>query len=333
MLARDSSGNGGGLRDRLLRAASIIPFTRSSLRAGARVLLYHGVHPLRGAGGIDRESFRRQVAYLARRFDLSGTAAVRRPSTATSRPRLILTFDDGLKNNAVHAAAVLREAGAPAVFFVCSRHARPGRILWVSYLKALARFHSGERLIFRGETFDLAAESRKAALARLRARLESLRPHPEAIYAAMETELPGVDTFLDSTRIADLYAGMSPEELQALSREEAFEIGVHTLDHPRLSSCDDGTIAAQIDGNRRWIQEVTGKLPATMAYPFGDYDVRAVRHVERAGYDVAFAVSPRRLHAERLEIERVGVYADSLGVLAFKLRWAPSLRRLGLQVG
>lgn len=95
------------------------------------------------------------------------------------------------------------------------------------------------------------------------------------------------------------------------------EIGAHGLDHTSMLGMSDADLERQTRGAREALGDVLGTLPRSFAYPFGDYDARAVRAVERAGYDVAFSVYS---DAGRHAVSRVDVKpGDTLAALLVKL--------------
>jgi peptidoglycan/xylan/chitin deacetylase (PgdA/CDA1 family) len=81
-----------------------------------RVLFFHATP----ATFADR--FRRQIEWLRQRYELIDFATFTRrfesPATASDRPALLITFDDGFVSNYEVAAPLLEEAGVRGVFFV-----------------------------------------------------------------------------------------------------------------------------------------------------------------------------------------------------------------------
>ena len=169
---------------------------------------------------------------------------------------MALTFDDGFGNNAEVVAPILRKYRVPALFFVSSRHSTPGKYLWFSYLRALERRYPAERLRFRGTAFDMTPRARSDSIQRLSTILLDLRPHPTAMYSAIETELPPLEEFVAESELQDCYAGMTPEQLAHLAAEPLFSIGAHTADHPFLSRCEAAERQRQIHSNREWLEAV-----------------------------------------------------------------------------
>ena len=108
-----------------LRAAAIAaawPFARAAeaLRGpgnALRVVLYHHVFDDQVDG------FRRQLGYLGSRFeftDLDGFLRFHRGEEPFRGGKLLVTFDDGFKDNLTNALDVLDEFGVKAVFFVAT---------------------------------------------------------------------------------------------------------------------------------------------------------------------------------------------------------------------
>ena len=87
------------------------------------VLLYHGVPRTSEPPYLDAAAFDQHVAFLKQHFAPVPVAAAGERSL---KPRVILTFDDGFRNNCEVVAPILRRHGVPGCFFVCTRHSVPG---------------------------------------------------------------------------------------------------------------------------------------------------------------------------------------------------------------
>jgi peptidoglycan/xylan/chitin deacetylase (PgdA/CDA1 family) len=95
------------------------------------------------------------------------------------------------------------------------------------------------------------------------------------------------------------------------------DLGVHGLDHRDLVDVSDAELHRQIVDARDVLADMTGVRARSFAYPRGEWDDRARRAVEAAGYEVGFSVSRDGGNAA---IARVPVTAkDSLGVFRLKL--------------
>jgi peptidoglycan/xylan/chitin deacetylase (PgdA/CDA1 family) len=296
------------------------------------VLLYHGV-PMDEADPVSGRAFEQHLAFLSEHCEFVSATQIEDRRSPYERLRLVLTFDDGFRNNADVAAPILRRYGVPALFFVSSRHATRGKYLWFSYLRALERFYPGEELVFRDTTLDMRPTARARSVRGLQATLLSLTPHPSAMYEAIETELPPLEDFVDAQSLADLYSGMTAEQVATLAADPLFSIGIHTEDHPFLTRCEPEEALRQVQRNRKWLEDVCGRPCDKIAYPSGDYDDAILDICRQTRIADGFAVIPRSAHRSRMEIPRIGVYAESTAALGFKAHWGSALRRAGLRVG
>jgi peptidoglycan/xylan/chitin deacetylase (PgdA/CDA1 family) len=303
---------------------------------GARspvVLLYHGV-PGRGDGtSIDAAVFERHILFLKQHCDFVTQENVGLRRKALERIQVLLTFDDGMQNNAAVVAPMLRRYGVPAVFLICSRHASPGKYLWFSYLRALERHFAGNGFQFRGAHINMTRAQRQASVRRLSEYLLSLKPHPAAMYQAIEDELPRLEDFVSPQAITDAYAGMTAEQIGELAACQLFAVGIHTVDHPLLTKCSAQEMRRQIEQNKIWLESTTRRPCNVIAYPGGDYDAEVIECSRSLGMAYGYAVIPKMDGGSVYEIPRLGIYARSLEILGLKAYWGLWMRRLNLQVG
>jgi peptidoglycan/xylan/chitin deacetylase (PgdA/CDA1 family) len=318
--------------DHLLRRAWSLPAALSIPSRRPVTVLYHGV-PSARSSTLSAAVFEQHIVFLKRHFEFASPDDVPVSSVGSRRRRVLLTFDDGFRNNAEVVAPLLRKYQVPAIFFVSSRHATPGKYLWFSHLTALERSFPGKSFSFQGQQYDMTAESRQDSIARLRKALLALTPHPARMYQALEEELPPVEEFVGVRERADLYAGMTAEQVGEMAADPLFSFGVHTADHPFLSRCEPAVARQQIQDNRRWLESATGRRCDVLAYPAGDYDTTVLRVCEGLGFTKGFAVAPRLGGSAQLELARVGIYAASTDILGFKVQWGHLLRSARIPVG
>lgn len=95
-------------------ALRVLRARRREPRPGVRVVHYHHIF------ADELDGFARQVAFFRREFEpVSLTEAVRRLREQEIDGReLVVTFDDGFRNQLEHAAPLLREHGVSACFFL-----------------------------------------------------------------------------------------------------------------------------------------------------------------------------------------------------------------------
>jgi peptidoglycan/xylan/chitin deacetylase (PgdA/CDA1 family) len=70
-----------------------------------------------------------------------------------------------------------------------------------------------------------------------------------------------------------------------------FEVGAHTVDHPRLTHLPYDETLDQLSRSRAFLEDLLGRPVRAMAYPFGAFDERTVRAAAQAGYEIACGCS------------------------------------------
>jgi peptidoglycan/xylan/chitin deacetylase (PgdA/CDA1 family) len=310
-----------------------LPLVRLISSGYPTVLVYHGVARTRAEGAIDAETFERHISLLAKNFECVSSEHLRNYRRRADRNQVLLTFDDGLRNNFDVAKPILLKYRVPALFFISSRHAERGRYLWFSYLRALKLHFPGDTLSFRGAQFDMRPEAREASVMELREFLLGLRPHPSAMYRAIEDELPPLEDFMTPAQLSDECEGMTGEQVADLTANPLFSVGCHTVDHPYLPRCEPTEMCRQISENKSWLEAVSRVRCDAIAYPLGDYDAAVVELCRKHMFSQGYALSPLLRSTPEFEIPRVGIYSNSLEFLGLKAQWGNLLRAARLAVG
>jgi peptidoglycan/xylan/chitin deacetylase (PgdA/CDA1 family) len=89
--------------------------------------------------------------------------------------------------------------------------------------------------------------------------------------------------------------------------EAGWDIGSHTMSHPRLPGLSDEALAQELLDSRRLVEARLGRCDL-LAYPFGDWDDRVARAAAAAGYSFAFTLPfGGQSGATRMSIPRVTI--------------------------
>jgi peptidoglycan/xylan/chitin deacetylase (PgdA/CDA1 family) len=290
-----------------------------------RILMYHGILPTGpsrfSSEAMDSRAFRAHVEYLKRNFrvlhcnELEGQ--LEKPSS-DARPAVLLTFDDGMGNNATVAAPILEDLQVPAIFFVSTRHTRPGKFLWFGHASAIFSLWPAKSIELLGRKWPLTSLAQRQL--RFNEFVAQTYKHPvQQIY--MDLAHYPAEKFLPEQVIEYELRGMSEREIAAVASGTCITIGAHTVDHPYLTHCNDEELHGEIEGSKLELERICGREVGIFAYPDGDYDARVAGAVEQAGFRLAFSVSERSAgRLGRMSIMRAGVYHPGLGLLAMKAR-------------
>ena len=171
-------------------------------------------------------------------------------------------------------------------------------------------------------------------MAALENQLLDLKPHPAAMYEAIDHELPHLEDFVDRAVLDDQSAGMTVEQIEELAADPLFVIGGHTVDHPLLTRCEPAEQVRQIRDNKLWLERISRRSCEAFAYPGSDYDAAVLGRCRDAGFTAGYGGDAGRGLDAALEMARVGVYFPSLAELGNKVRWSRAIgywRGRGLQ--
>ena len=76
---------------------------------------------------------------------------------------------------------------------------------------------------------------------------------------------------------------MTWDDISVIARDPLATVGAHSVTYPILSKITEGKVASELKMSRAVIEGALGKLPAYLAYPFGDADAAGAREFGIAG--------------------------------------------------
>lgn len=257
-----------------------IRFLRNSNKT-PMVLFWHGVSsspdPIIEAECISEKTFEKQIRYLIKHYEIISINEFynRYKSNSFTNREIVLTFDDGYKNNLSIASKVLEKYNLPYTIFVSTSNVDSG-----------ARFYASiPRLILVG------GEVLNASLTTLKYEyhvrsIEEIVPHALEIENRLK-ELP-LNTVFDVIqeirsmvnedqykRVCSKYNGgevLNWDELRELSKSTNCTIGSHCCEHICCHSKQDKEIIRQQIINSKFkIENEIGIQCDFFSYPNGDY--------------------------------------------------------------
>ena len=239
------------------------------------------------------DNFAAHLEELSKSREPSTLADVSVPSR---RPRVVVTFDDGYRDNLANALPIAEAKGVPITFFVTSGILGNHNGFWWDRLGALLRARPPDV-----REIDLPAGRQNVRLplgsSGIRADLDSVRRHLLPLRVTeIERALDAVSQQwqVDSAPPPD--AGtLTPEELRQLAGSDTATIGAHTVDHVRLRDRTAPEQQDTISGSKAELEQSIGRAVSDFAYPFGgrnDFDDRSVDAVRSAGFDTACTTIP-----------------------------------------
>ena len=242
----------------------------------AAVIMYHGVCdnpqlPPEVDFHLTRRDFERQVRGLRRRYPVVPLSELLDSLNRGERldKRIVLTFDDGYRNNLTAAHPILAGHSLPYTVFLSTAYVGLNR--WLPLNELYGLWHVG-RIDHQKMT-----EMRARIRGRTSAAADVLREIPAQLAAS------------ERASASDSFAMMSWDEVRYLAAQ-GVEIGSHTHTHCNLARESGDRQVEELRTSRERIQEETGQAPGAFAYPFGraeNWSPATRRHVIEAGYRCA----------------------------------------------
>jgi peptidoglycan/xylan/chitin deacetylase (PgdA/CDA1 family) len=294
------------------------------------ILLYHAIDGGDTPLHLPAEAFETHLKWLNAYCRIVPIEELLAGRAAVGKPRIALTFDDGLLNHLKVVLPLLEQYNAPATFFVPSGPLDDGALLWFNYLSVLCFCGEYQEISVDGVQYSF--RTRKAQQAG-RQRLGDLgwqQADPVEWAKKIEQRYPVQhgDTW-------SLFRTVTTGELNRLAASPLVEIGAHTVTHPFLPRCGDDRLRNELTGCRSRLEELLQRKVRYMAYPAGQYDARVANEAKASGYEAAFTTARKREACDKqFEIERIGIYSPSRFKLTAKIFGiGTAMRRMGMKVG
>jgi peptidoglycan/xylan/chitin deacetylase (PgdA/CDA1 family) len=278
----------------------------------------------------DADEFRSQVEYVALNLapltldeSLAYMQEPGRPHP-TGRCRVLLTFDDGYRDNFDLAFPILRQAGVQATFFLPTSFVGTGQIPWwdeIAFIVKSARRRAFQLSYPRAASFNLDAEGLRNVLREVL----NLYKSPEMLDAARFVD--ELESSCEGRRPAATQAErcfMTWEEAARMARG-GMALGAHTHTHRLLGRLSEAEQTEELTTPRRILRERTGVEADTIAYPVGsmtsftaETKALAAKTGYRAGFSFYGGINGGSL--DKFDVRRVG--ADAQSVERFRVQTA-----------
>jgi peptidoglycan/xylan/chitin deacetylase (PgdA/CDA1 family) len=316
--------NGVGLNRLLARLAR---------RPGLLVLNYHrigdGEQPFDdGLFSATADDFRDHVLYIRDHFDLLSVDSLLQASEpgriALDRPSALITFDDGYRDNYDVAFPILREIGAPAVFFIAAGYIDKRRLTWWDRIAYIVKNTERDVLVLDYPvpvSMDIREIGRSRATHRL---LRIYKQTPEIDQDRFFARLEALAAVSVDSEVLGRNLFMTWDHVREMKRG-GMEIGGHTYNHPVLSRISEASQREELSRSKERLEAETGGRIRIMSYPVGGldaFDDRTKRLARETGYSAAFSYYGgfnRPDHADLFDLRRVSVEReDSLPMFRFR---------------
>jgi peptidoglycan/xylan/chitin deacetylase (PgdA/CDA1 family) len=307
---------------------------RAFAKPGVTIVAYHRIIDDAHAGvrpyiSVTKGALHRHIRFFRKHYTvISLEEAIERLTTnGIDRHYLVITFDDGYRDNHDLGLELFAREGVRPAIFVATDCVEQEKELWPDTVRRLVYSATLATPIALDRPRVVVAEalaSRVRTAMAIIAHVKAMTGDERAAYLAQLEKRLGAPAGNDRLML-------SWAEIASLRRHGA-TIGSHTQSHTVLAHVDASTAAAEIAGSKRILEERTGTRVSYFAYPNGtaaDFDDATIAALKQAGYSAAVTTirGVNRSGADLYRLRRTGIYlTDTLGVIKLKLA-AESLLR------
>ena len=297
---------------------------RHRLQRRAFVLMYHRVvdpldqQELHTQPGmyVTHSSFERQMLFLKKKYRILFLEEL---IDCIKRNENIggccaITFDDGWRDNYVHAFKILQKHHVPATVFLATAYVGTKRIFWPEELS-----HYIEEPL-KGHNLLLNSSS---PVFRFQREIEKHAGAEKAVFLNNAIEILKGYSPGERTTVLEYYRGMSTtrelprqmlswQEVEEMSMSGVVTFGAHTTEHEILDQLPLSKATRAISQSKDVIEHKTGSDVGMFAYPNGNYNEDILKTVRECGFIGAVTTKKGFLKQDTplLEIPRIGIHED-----------------------
>jgi peptidoglycan/xylan/chitin deacetylase (PgdA/CDA1 family) len=319
---------------------SILSYIKNNSRKGGSplVLMYHRVvddnekSNLQPGLYVTGKVFEHQLAYLAGKYDIISMVKfikIAKEKHGFPAGIVLITFDDGWRDNYANAWPVLSGFNLPATIFLTADFIGSEKVFWFQEMSALLAQDSSEldNIAFAIRRILNSYPSSQSAQKLLSENIETLVRERDKCIEKFKTLDPEIinNIIAEIRKLNQLFPInyndgrllLNWAETSEMS-EKNIEFGSHGLSHRLLTELGSNEIRNELTQSKILIEKKLGKSVRAFSYPNGNHNTEIKTLTKEAGYDCAFIVGKRSGINRELDpfaIERVGIHNDiSIGI-------------------
>jgi len=299
------------------RFLDVYSFLRNKLlEPQAGILIYHRVSPAKNdwyPPPINPTLFEREIEYFCRTYEiitLDNLARCLQNRKSLPEKAIVITFDDGNKDNYLCAYPILKKYHAPATIFLSTGSIGTNNPFWWNKVDYTIRNAPLVELTLNEiGTYSLKSiENRSKSAFSIIEKLSELDEKQKNLIIDNLISISGINipANLSKERI------LSWNDVQEMSSEN-ISFGAHSVTHPILTRIPLEQARWEIIQSKKDIEEKTGRAVTAFAYPNGIYNNEVINIVKENAFNCAVIVNPGKLinsKTDPYQLNRIGAVGD-----------------------
>jgi CelD/BcsL family acetyltransferase involved in cellulose biosynthesis/peptidoglycan/xylan/chitin deacetylase (PgdA/CDA1 family) len=287
-----------------------------------QIFVYHRINGERDPffPAVPVNVFRSQMEHIARNFPVISLDHIADDKCGTAARHMVaVTFDDGYRDNFLHALPILKELGIPATIFLTTHAIETGELPWYDQVALAFKLTTRTR-------FDLGPVGPEMVLGDVSSRLQAfsaalrwLRELDQKDRVVATAEL--FRQLAAPTRLRLPKAFLGWDEVRQMSKQ-GIDFGGHTVTHPVLAKTD--RLDDEIVCCKKTIEKRLQRPVRHFAYPFGracHFSDAAKRTIQAAGFETAVTTmwGFNRPGDDAFELKRFNPWEHDPSLFALKM--------------
>jgi peptidoglycan/xylan/chitin deacetylase (PgdA/CDA1 family) len=246
-------------------------------KKGLRILAYHRVlddnsrtFPFDGdVISASSEDFYQQMKFVSRHFDVISFADLYQCELENRdwpERGLIVTFDDGYRDNYTNAYPILKAFNLPATIFLVTGHIGRSKLFWwdaVAYCVKQTRLATKDFPEIAAQPLQLR-DRKETAIQQI---LSWIKRVPDEVSRAFVARLP-VELEVDMPESISAGMHLCWNEVKEMAANK-IEFGSHTVTHPILANVCEEQLEKELSESKKTIEQQLNKEVLSLAYPVG----------------------------------------------------------------
>ena len=261
------------------------------------ILLYHGVTEGQSHGienfskkHLNSEEFERQIKFLKDNcviLSIDEVVSLKNKGQPYPARSVVISFDDGFKNNSTVAAPILNAYDVPAVFYITSGIVNTDLMFWVDKVEDCINLTEERNITLELnsiQSFPLSSSSEKIQA------VTEIKKHCKSVEDTKKeqilSELVEQTRIIPSVKHAKNYQKIDWEEVIALHKTPLFTIGGHSMYHSILANLESAEMKKDIDLSIDLLQFHLKEKVKHYAYPEGQcehYNKNIIEYLKKKG--------------------------------------------------
>ncbi|WP_228140233.1 polysaccharide deacetylase family protein [Moritella sp. JT01] len=212
---------------------------------------------------------------------------------------MLITFDDGYRNNIDYALPICELFGIKPVLFVVTGHIDSGLPFWFDRLDYALQQNMGGKITleYKKQKYHFDATSR-GVLQKSYKNFRDYCKHNFTDEIQMNELFNGLSEILEQQSgraLSDICANddwsaiATWAQLQEVVVQGRLDVASHTVDHFRLERLSEIQMSPQVKSSKDHIEQEIAVKCQYFCYPNGSYNQLAIKLIKESGYRAAFS--------------------------------------------